>query len=76
MVAVVGVCVAALWIGCVCEGRRCGGRGQGRVMVWRCTDVRVCSDGMSPLTAASLGGHVSCVEALIRGTADVLQCDQ
>jgi ankyrin repeat protein len=31
---------------------------------------------MSPLHAASLGGHVSCVEALIGLKADVLQCDK
>ena len=43
--------------------------------VGRCTDVRVCRYGMSPLNAASSGGHASCVEALILGKADVLQCD-
>ena len=43
--------------------------------VGRCTDVRVCRDGESPLLMASLGGHASCVEALILGKADVLQCD-
>ena len=43
--------------------------------VGRCTDVRVCRDGESPLFMASLGGHASCVEALILGKADVLQCD-
>jgi len=42
----------------------------------RYTDVRVCSDGTSPLLMASLEGHVLCVEALIRGKADVLQCDK
>jgi ankyrin repeat protein len=30
---------------------------------------------MSPLFAASIGGYVSCVEALIGSKADVLQCD-
>jgi len=40
----------------------------------RYTDVRVCSDGVSPLWAASQVGRVSCVEALIRSKADVLQC--
>ncbi len=44
--------------------------------VGRYTDVLVCSDGASPLYMASFGGHVSCVEALIRGKADVLQCKE
>ena len=42
----------------------------------RCTDVRVCRYGVSPLFMASLGGHASCVEALILGKADVLQCNE
>ena len=42
----------------------------------RYTDVRECRDGSSLLYMASFGGHVSCVEALIRGKADVLQCDK
>ncbi len=40
------------------------------------THARACRNvGMSPLVAASLSGHVSCVEALILAKADVLQCD-
>ena len=42
----------------------------------RYTDVRVCRSGWSPVFAASLLGDVSCVEALIRGKADVLQCNK
>jgi hypothetical protein len=34
MVAVVGVCVFVVRIGCCFEGRGCGGRGQGRVVWW------------------------------------------
>ena len=41
-----------------------------------CTDARACSDGQSPLYAASLGGHILCIEALIHAKADVLQCDK
>jgi hypothetical protein len=56
------------------------GAGQGCVMGGLCdgryTDVRECRDGASPLFMASLGGHYSCVEALIRGKADVLQCNK
>ena len=50
--------------------------GAGQACVCVCTDVRVCRYGVSPLYAASYGGHASCVEALILGKADVLQCDQ
>ncbi len=32
--------------------------------------------GCSILYIASAGGHLSCVEALIREKADVLQCDR
>ena len=42
----------------------------------RYTDVRVFRSGWSPVFAASLLGDVSCVEALIRGKADVLQCNK
>jgi hypothetical protein len=38
------------------------------------TDARACRDGASLVFMASYGGHVSCVEALIRAKADVLQC--
>ncbi len=38
------------------------------------TDARACRDGVFPVYAASLLGQVSCVEALIRLKADVLQC--
>ncbi len=41
-----------------------------------CTDARASRDGASPVWIASLGGHVSCVEALIFAKADVLQCDE
>jgi len=40
-----------------------------------CSHALACSDGMSPVWIASEGGFVSCVEALIRAQADVLQCD-
>ncbi len=49
--------------------------GAGQACVWVCTDARACRDGESPVLLASLGGHVSCVEALILAKADVLQCD-
>jgi len=50
------------------------GEGQGCVLV--CTHASACRDGWSPLYAASVGGHLTCVEALIRLKADVLQCDK
>ena len=50
--------------------------GAWQACVWVCTDARACRDGQSPVWAASFGGHVSCVEALIRANADVLQCDK
>jgi hypothetical protein len=53
-----------------------GGLGREGMCVGRCTDARVCRDGRSPLYQASFGGHASCVEALILGKADVLQCDK
>ena len=46
-----------------------------RGCVQACTHSRACRNGESPLYAASNGGHVSCVEALIGSKADVLQCD-
>ena len=53
------------------------GLGAGKVLCGgRCTDVRVCRSGQFPLFMASAGGHASCVEALIREKADVLQCDE
>ena len=48
----------------------------GKGCVWVFTDARVCRNGKSPLYMASFGGHASCVEALILGKADVLQCDK
>ena len=50
--------------------------GAGQACVWVCTDARACRDGASPLWMASVGGYVSCVEALIRAKADVLQCEK
>ena len=50
--------------------------GAGQACVWVCTDARACRNGRSPVWVASVGGHVSCVEALIRAKADVLQCDK
>jgi len=47
---------------------------QGCVLV--CTHARACRRGVSPLMMASAGGHLACVEALIRLKADVLQCDK
>ncbi len=38
--------------------------------------MRVCRDGWSALIYASLGGHISCVEALGAHKADVQHCDQ
>ena len=58
------------------KGHDAGGLGREGMCVGRCTDVRVCRDGESPLYAASREGHASCVEALILGKADVLQCDK
>ena len=58
------------------KGEDAGAGGSEGLCDGRDTDVRVCSDGASPLWAANQGGHVSCVEALIRGKADVLQCDE
>ena len=51
-------------------------QGQGRFVFWVCTDARVCREGYSPVLIASVGGHISCVEALIRAKADVLQFDK
>ena len=67
-----------LWLGfvVVLKGEDAGAGGRAGLCDGRYTDVLVCSDGASPLFAASLGGHVSCVEALIRGKADVLQCNK
>ncbi len=44
--------------------------------IWECSDVRACRDGESPVWIASQGGHVACVEALIRLKADVLKCNK
>ena len=58
-------------------------RRRGRDVVWGeerlCLGVhslRACRGVSSPLYAASAGGHVSCVEALIGLKADVLQCEK
>ena len=58
-----------------CGDGRDSGSGSGQGCVWLYTDARACREGASPLWMASLLGHVSCVEALIRAKADVLQCD-
>jgi hypothetical protein len=50
--------------------------GAGQGCVWVCTDASACRDGSSPIYMASAGGHISCVEALIRAKADMLQCDK
>ena len=65
-----------LWLGLVVvlKGEDAGAGGRGGLCDGRYTDVRVCSDGMSPLFMSSQKGHISCVEALIRRKADVLQC--
>ena len=52
------------------------GAGAGQDCGWVCTDARACRDGQSPLSIASAGGHISCLEVLIRAKADVLQCDK
>jgi len=58
----------------VLKGEDARARGRAGLCDGRYTDVRDCSDGASPLFVASRGDHLSCVEALIRGKADVLQC--
>ncbi len=50
--------------------------GAGQACLGVCTDARACREGESPVYMASAGGHVSCVEALIRAKADVLQCEE
>jgi len=50
--------------------------GAGPACVWVCSDARASREGYSPVLAASAGGHISCVEALIRAKADLLQCDK
>ena len=74
IVSVVGLVL--LWSGLVVvlKGEDAGAGGRAGLCDGRYTDARVCSDGMSPLFMASVGGHVSCVEALIRSKADLLQC--
>ncbi len=52
------------------------GRGKGLLLLLVGSDARACRDGVSPLSVASVFGHVSCVEALIVAKADVLQCDK
>ena len=51
--------------------RVCAVVGGRRGCVQACTHSRACRDGRSPLYTASLGGDVSCVEALIGSKADV-----
>ncbi len=65
-----------LWLGfvVVLKGEDAGAEGREGLCDGRYTDVRVCSDGSSPLLMASFGGHLSCVEALIRSKADLMQC--
>jgi hypothetical protein len=57
-------------------GQENAGAESGQGCVWLCTDARACRRGDSPVLMASVGGHVSCVEILIRAKADVLQRDQ
>ena len=59
-------------LGCVHEGG--GMRVQGRV-VFGCALMRARRNGRSPVYAASYGGHLMCIQALILAKADVLQCD-
>ena len=59
-----------LWLGLVVSG------GMEVLCDWSYTDMRECSNGASVLYMASSGGHLSCVEALIRSKADVLQFDK
>ena len=40
-----------------------------------CAHACACRNGRSPLLVASRDGHISCVEALIRFNADVLEFD-
>ncbi len=67
-----------LWLGLVVvfEGTGYWGLGIEGLCVWVFTDARVFRDGRSPLYQASSYGHASCVEALILGKADVLQCNE
>ena len=65
----------------VLKGEDAGAGGRAGLCDGRYTDVRECRHGRSPLWMASAGGHVSCVQALIKGglfrsKADVLQCDE
>ena len=73
---VAGACVALLSVGCGLEGRMDAVAGAGRGCVRVCTHARACREGQSPLWIASFAGHISCVEALIRAKADVLQCEK
>ena len=50
-------------------------RGQGGV-VFGCAQMRARRNGRSPVYAASYGGHLSCIQALILAKADVLKCDE
>ena len=67
-----------LWLGLVVvlKGEDAEAEGREGLCDGRYADLRECSDGNSPLLMASVGGHLSCVEALIQGKADVLQCNQ
>ena len=67
-----------LWLGLVVvlKGADAGAGGRAGLCDGRYTDVCACSDGASPLLMASYGSHLSCVEALITGKANVLQCNK
>jgi hypothetical protein len=51
--------------GCGCSGRA--------GLCFGCALMRACRNGASPVSMASHGGHISCLEALILAKADVLQ---
>jgi len=55
-------------------GNDAGVGGRAGMSFFVCTHARACRGVWSPLCAASQGGHLTCVEALIRLKADVLQC--
>ena len=67
---VFGFCVCVLF-----EKGIDAGVWRGTGCAWVCTNARACR-GVSPLLAASEGGHLSCVEALIHANANVLECNK